>query len=100
MNEQQTDAPAAIALSENLFIAIAQTFGIDRSGLSVATTVDEIGLDSLTMAQLIATVEVDFQIELNDGEMYELVTARSLGDYLSILAGAVKRAQETPPTAK
>ena len=67
---------------EQLIDAIADITGIDANDITMETTMDELGLDSLDLANLTFDLEDQFNIDLNEreinqcstlGEIYELI---------------------------
>jgi acyl carrier protein len=64
---------------------IATVCAIDASSLSVLTTIDELGLDSFSLVQILTAIESELEIELRDDEIARLLDARTIGDYLEVL---------------
>jgi acyl carrier protein len=67
--------------------------GLDAGSLSLLTTIDEIGLDSFSLVQILTAIESDLEIELQDNQITRLLEARTLGDYLEVLASAADRSR-------
>lgn len=78
-------------LSQKLFELVAMSCGVSAENLRAETLVDDIGLDSLSLTQVVTALEVDLGVEFNDAELTGLLEARNLGDYLLLLDGAVAR---------
>jgi acyl carrier protein len=64
---------------------IAAVCAIDAGSLSVLTTIDELGLDSFSLVQILTAMESELEIELRDDEIARLLEARTIGDYLEVL---------------
>ena len=80
-------------LSQKLFDLVARSCGVSAEGLRPETQVDDIGLDSLSMTHVLTALEVDLGVELSEAELFGLLEARKLGDYLLVLDGAVARSR-------
>jgi acyl carrier protein len=78
--------PAAELISR-----IAESCALDPASLSQDTMIEEIGLDSLSLAQILTSLEAEFSIDLNEEELARILEAHSIGDYLRVLNSALSR---------
>lgn len=59
---------------EQLIDTIADITGIDANKITMATTMDELGLDSLDLAGLTFDLEDQFNIDLDEREVNQCAT--------------------------
>jgi len=64
---------------------------LDVATLSRETLTDDIGLDSLSLTQIIAALEKEFSFGLSDEDLTNLLVARSIGDFSDVLSHALNR---------
>jgi acyl carrier protein len=79
------------ALTARLIARIAEVCKVDIASLSRETRTDDIGLDSMSLTQILATMEAEFGIELADEDVFNLLEARSIDDYANVLNARAAR---------
>lgn len=67
---------------EQLIDAIADITGIDANDITMETTMDELGLDSLDLANLTFDLEEQFIIDLDEREVNQCAT---LGEIYNLI---------------
>ena len=63
-----------MSLHDQLIDTMADITGIDANEITMETTMDELGLDSLDLAELTFDLEDQFNIELNPTEVNQCAT--------------------------
>lgn len=58
---------------EKIKIIIAEQLGIDENDLTMSTSFDELGVDSLDLFQIIIEIEEEFGIQIEDAESIKTV---------------------------
>ena len=77
-----------MTLADQLITRISSVCALDPATLSLNTRVDDIGLDSFSLVQILTTLESELGIELRDDDVAGLLEARSIRDYLELLSRA------------
>ena len=71
---------------ENVRDALAQQFEVDPDSITMDTNlIDDIGADSLDVAELIMSLEDEFGIAISDDDAAQLYTVRRIVEYLEKL---------------
>ena len=71
---------------ENVKKALAKQFELDPDTITLDTSlIDDIGADSLDVAELVMDLEDSFGISISDEDAAELYTVRRIVDYLEKL---------------
>ena len=66
--------------------ALAQQFDLDPASITMDTNlIDDIGADSLDVAELIMSLEDEFGIAISDDDAAQLYTVRRIVEYLEKL---------------
>jgi acyl carrier protein len=84
-------------LEEQLKASIAEVCGLDASGLTSATRLDAIGVDSLASAEVLVDLEIRIDADFAPGTLRRLEHAETIGDIAALLAEAL--AEDAPPAA-
>lgn len=79
-------------LQERLIALVASFCLLDPSSVSEDTLTDDIGLDSLSLTQIITSIEVEFALDLEEEDLAKLLEARVIGDFADVLVFARNRA--------
>lgn len=68
---------------ENIFNIVSESLNVSREAISLDTVFrDDLGADSLDMAELCMTIEEKFQIPIPDEDMLGILTVGELVEYL------------------
>jgi acyl carrier protein len=78
-------------ISETMIDLVARACSVDPDIVTFDTQLDEIGLDSLSLSQIMAHMEKAFSIELWDEDIAGLADALSIGDFVDVLNTALHR---------
>jgi acyl carrier protein len=78
-------------VAETMIDLVASACGVDSGIVTFDTLLDEIGLDSLSLSQIMAHMEKAFSIELWDEDIARLADALSIGDFVDVLNTALQR---------
>lgn len=71
-------------LYERLIEVVSQQLGADKSSLEPDTSfMDDLGADSLDVVELIIGVESEFDIDIPDEEVENLITIGDVIDYIT-----------------
>lgn len=79
------------AVAETMVELVARACSVDPDLVTFDTLLDEIGLDSLSLSQIMAHMEKAFSIELWDEDIAGLADALSIGDFVNVLNTALHR---------
>lgn len=79
------------AVAETMVELVARACSVDPDVVTSDTLLDEIGLDSLSLSQIMAHMEKAFSIVLWDEDIAGLADALSIGDFLNVLNTALHR---------
>lgn len=82
------------AVADAMIKLVARACSADPRQFSSETLLDEAGVDSLTLTQIMAEIESAFAIELWDDDIAGLAEARSIGDFVGVLNNALRRTAE------
>ncbi|MBU6335989.1 MAG: acyl carrier protein [Chloroflexi bacterium] len=90
------DLPGSDNKFQQFKVVIAEQLGVDESKVtSDAEFAKDLGADSLTLAELIMTLEEEFKIDISDEIALKLTTVGEAYDYvLSHSSGAERAADE------
>lgn len=83
------------AVADTMIKLVARVCDVPPQDLSPDTLLDEVGVDSLSLSQIMAEMEAAFAIELWDEDIAGLAEARSIGDFVGVLNAALARTAET-----
>lgn len=78
-----------ISIAQKLIGQVATASDTDPATLSAQTRLNDIGLDSILLAIVLRSVEVEFAIEFDDNEIAAFFGAASIGDYVDIVCRAL-----------
>lgn len=70
------------SIFEKLSGIVAEKLNIDRSTVTLESTMQDLGADSLDMVEIIMRIEEDFSIEINDADAEKLQTMREVTEYI------------------
>jgi acyl carrier protein len=84
-----------MTLENRLISLMAEFCLLDSTTLSRATLTDDIGLDSLSLTQIITAVETEFAFDLWEEDLTNLLDARSIGDFADVCNVALQRSRNT-----
>ena len=79
------------AIASRLLAHIAEICSLDLGKLSRDTRIHDIGLDSLSLPQILEALQTEFMIQLDDDAVAAILEAKSIGDYVDVLNDAVAR---------
>ncbi len=69
---------------KNIFKIISESLKVSEEAISFDTVFeDDLGADSLDMAELFLSIEVEFQIEMPE-DMFEILTVGELAEYIKL----------------
>ena len=83
------------AVADTMIKLVSRVCAVPLQELSPDTMLDEVGVDSLSLSQIMAEMEAAFSIELWDEDIAGLAEARSIGDFVGVLNAALARTAET-----
>ena len=61
---------------------IVDQLGVDADAVTPETTIEDLGVDSLDLVETIMTVEDEFGITFDDGDVEGLKTVGDIADYI------------------
>jgi acyl carrier protein len=67
---------------ERITALVAEKLTIDRSTITLESTMQDLGADSLDMVEIIMQIEEEFSIEINDADAENLHTMRDVVHYI------------------
>jgi acyl carrier protein len=79
------------ALGNKLIAYIATYCAVSPETVTRETMTSDIGLDSLSLTQIIAALESEFSFELQEADLTGLLEAASIGNYFDLLNEAAAR---------
>lgn len=82
-------------LGEMLIKRVASYCGLKVEDLTRDSITNDIGLDSLSLAQILAALEAEFAFELVEEDVTNLLEATSIGNYMDILVTAMARTRSS-----
>ena len=62
---------------------LAEQLGVDEDSITVQTTIDDLGADSLDLVEAVMNIEEAFGVNIDDDEIENLKT---VGDFLDYIA--------------
>lgn len=80
-----------MTLADSLIAQIATTCSMEPESLGLDTQIDEIGLDSFSLVNILTSIEADTGIELRDEDIATLLEGKSIGDYVTVLTAVSNR---------
>jgi acyl carrier protein len=83
-------------VTSRLIAHIADVCEIDPGLLSSETSVESIGLDSLSLPRILNALEVEFVIRFHEDDLATMLGARTIGVYIELIARALQRSSEVP----
>ena len=75
------------AIEERLLDIAAEQLGVEREKMTLDSTLESLGVDSLDAVDLILTIENQFSVHIPDEESSKLDTARKMIAYIDAHAG-------------
>jgi acyl carrier protein len=69
-------------VQERVFAKVAETMGVEKGKLTLETTFDELGADSLDMVEFSMDVEEEFGIVI---EQSDIAAIKTLGDAIEFI---------------
>jgi acyl carrier protein len=85
-------AHAETSPQEFVMTALAAAANVDRRTISEETSMLDLGIDSLTLAGLVAQVEMRYGCEVPLDQVYELFDAPLVRDVVTVLSQRVAKA--------
>jgi acyl carrier protein len=71
---------------ETIFTTLAQLVAeklhIDRATVTLGSTMQDLGADSLDMVEIVMKIEEEFNIQVNDADAEKLQTMRDVVEYI------------------
>jgi acyl carrier protein len=68
---------------ERVRTLVAEKLTIDKSTVTLASTMQDLGADSLDMVEIIMRLEEEFNIEINDADAEKLNTMSDVVQYIA-----------------
>jgi len=73
----------AVALEQRVKEIIAEQMGVEKDELASADSiVDDLGADSVDIAELIMAIEEEFDLEISDEDAEKILTVKDAIDYV------------------
>ncbi len=70
------------AIFEKLTVIVAEKLHIDRATVTLGSTMQDLGADSLDMVEIVMKIEEEFNIQVNDADAEKLHTMREVVEYI------------------
>lgn len=70
------------AIFDRLVDIVAEKLRIDRVHVTLGSTMQDLGADSLDMVEIIMRIEEEFNIQINDVDAEKLQTMREVVEYI------------------
>lgn len=67
---------------DRLATIVAEKLHIERTQVTLESTMQDLGADSLDMVEIIMRIEEEFNIEINDADAEKLSTMREVVEYI------------------
>jgi acyl carrier protein len=67
---------------EKLAHIVAEKLRIDRSLVTLSSTMQDLGADSLDMVEIVMKIEDEFNIQINDADAEKLQTMQEVAEYI------------------
>jgi acyl carrier protein len=83
-----------MTLVASLISRIATTCSIEAETLCLDTQIDDLGLDSFSLLNILTSIEAEVGIELRDEDIMALLEGKSIGDYVGVLTSVLNRDRE------
>ena len=80
------------SLREFVLTTLAAAANVERRALSEDTNVLDLGIDSLTLAAVVAQIEIQYGCEIPVDQLYLLIDAPLVRDLLTIVSRLVREA--------
>ena len=61
---------------------VAEKLHIDRNTVTLGSTMQDLGADSLDMVEIVIRIEEEFNIQVNDADAEKLQTMRDVVEYI------------------
>jgi len=71
-------------ITENIIAIISEIFKITKDEVTLESTFESLGADSLDSAEVIMKIEMDFNIEINNSKIKTLDSVSALADFVEI----------------
>ena len=84
-----------MTLAASLIARIATTCSIEAETLCLDTQIDDIGLDSFSLINILTSIEAETGIELRDEDIMTLLEGKSIGDYVNVLTSVSNRDRDS-----
>jgi acyl carrier protein len=84
-----------MTLAASLMTRIATTCSIEPETLSLDTQIDEIGLDSFSLVNILTSIEAETGLEFRDEDIMTFLESRSIGDYVDVLTSVGNRSRDS-----
>jgi acyl carrier protein len=85
------EAISAEQLRDTVVDAFCSACACERSQLTPATPLLDLGLDSLNLSTVLAQVDATYALDLSDQELFELLRSDTVGDLIQRVFTAVTR---------
>jgi acyl carrier protein len=82
-------------IAHKLITQVATASGADAVALSLNTTLQEVGLDSVLLALVLRAIEAEFSLEFQDDEVSDFLGASTIGDYVDIVIAAMNHRDQS-----
>ncbi len=70
------------AIFDRLVDIVAEKLRIERVQVTLGSTMQDLGADSLDMVEIIMRIEEEFNIQINDADAEKLQTMREVVEYI------------------
>jgi len=69
-------------LEKRVIRSIAQTLGLNESDITLASTIEELNMDSLDNVEVVMALEDEFELEIPDDDCYQWTKVSDVVAYL------------------
>jgi acyl carrier protein len=70
------------SIFQKLSAIVAEKLAIDASTITLESTMQDLGADSLDMVEIVMNIEEHFDIQINDDDAEKLHTMREVTEYI------------------
>lgn len=80
----------------HIYATIAASCGLKLTDCHAAANLNDLGIDSLGMAALIAHCEIHFSVDFDDAAITKLMSAQTMGEIAELVKAMQPRSQVLP----
>lgn len=87
------------SIQNKVIIIVANQLEIDRKDVKPESHfINDLGIDSLDLAEIILTVEAEFKLEIKDSDIENMHSVKDLSEYVLHLMSKALPTQDPTPT--